>query len=426
MQPDALVIQRVRYYIFLRDVFILALTTFGGPQAHLAHFYKVLVQKRNYLSESELMELNSLCQILPGPASTQTLTAVGFRIGGPSLAYLTLLVWILPAVLIMTAAAIVMASIQQNAWSTEFTRFIQPMAVGFVSYGAYMISLKTVNTKTGVVLLMGSAILSYLFQSPFVLPSLIIAGGVITSVKYKRQPKEEKSRIKVIWSNLILWGSVLIFAAVLGGVTKALPVKLFENFYRNGSLIFGGGQVLAPLLYTEFVETQNEDGEGGKVSALKNRIKKEYAPKPFHHPISHGEFLSGYAIVQALPGPLFSFSAYIGALSSRDYGIGGSILGAFTSAIGIFLPGTFLIFFVIRFWENLKKYRPIRASLEGITAVSAGLVTSSAIIMFQPLENSLLNFGVTVATFCILAFTKVPPPLIILGGLIFGFIVRLI
>lgn len=417
--------RRVRYYIFLRDIFILAFTTFGGPQAHLAHFHKVLVQKRKYLSEDDLMELNSLCQMLPGPASTQTLTAIGFRLGGPNLAYLTLLMWILPAVIIMTLAAIAMASIEEKQWSTEFTRFIQPMAVGFVSYGAYMITLKTVRTKTGITLMILAGVISYFFQTPFIFPLIILVAGLVTSLKFRKQPREENSTAKIKWANFLLWAGVLIFAAVLGGVTKALPVKLFENFYRNGSLVFGGGQVLAPLLYTEFVEPPDKEDGKTKAAELKTRIKRKYAPKPFHHPISHDEFLSGYAVAQALPGPVFAFSAYIGALSSRNYGMGGEILGALMSAIGIFLPGTFLIFFVIRFWESMKKYRGVRASLEGITAASAGLVAASAIIMFQPLENTFLNFAVTIGTFCILAFTKVPSPIIILGGLALGFLVRL-
>lgn len=368
------------------------------------------------------MELNSLCQILPGPASTQTLVSVGFKIGGPNLAYLTLLVWILPAVILMTTAAIVMTSIQEKNWSTEFTRYIQPMAVGFVSYGAYMISLKTVNTKTGIALMIFSAVISYYIQTPYIYPIIIIGAGLVTSMKFRSQPRETKEKLKVNWANLLLWGGVLIFAAALGGITKALPVKLFENFYRNGSLVFGGGQVLAPLLYTEFVELQEEDRN--KVTALRSRLKQKYSPKPYHTPISHDEFLSGYAIAQALPGPVFSFSAYIGALSARSYGIGGEIMGAAMSAIGIFLPGTFLIFFVIRFWDGLKKYRPVRASLEGITAAAAGLVAASAIILFQPLENTFLNFGVTIATFCLLVFTKIPSPLIILGGLILGFVLQ--
>lgn len=346
------------------------------------------------------MEINSLCQILPGPASTQTLIAVGFRIGGPNLAYLTLLVWILPAITFMTAAAIIMSSIQEKNWSIEFTRFIQPMAVGFVSYGAYMISVKTVNTKTGLALMILAAVTSYLIQTPYVFPGILLAAGLVTSLKYKAQPKEEKKKIVVPWANFLLWIGVLVFAAVLGGITKSLPIRLFENFYRNGSLVFGGGQVLTPLLYTEFVQ---------------------YAPK---HYLSSQEFLSGYAVAQSLPGPVFSFSAYIGALAMRDYGVGGEILGGFMASMGIFLPGTFLIFFVIRFWDSLKKYRAVRASLEGITAASAGLVTASAIILFQPLENTFLNFAVTISTFILLAFTKIPSPFIIVGGLLLGLVLR--
>ena len=398
------------------------MTTFGGPQAHLAHFHKILVKKRAYLTEADLMELNSLCQILPGPASTQTLIAVGFKIGGPNLAYLTLLVWILPAVILMTAAAIVMTSIQEKNWSIEFTRYIQPMAVGFVSYGAYIISLKTVNTKTGIALMILAAVISYYIQTPYIYPIIILTAGLVTSMKFRSQPKEAKQKLKVNWANLLLWAGVLIVAATLGGITKALPVKLFENFYRNGSLVFGGGQVLAPLLYTEFVAVPDEDGS--KVGALRSKLKQKYSPKPYHTPISHDEFLSGYAVAQALPGPVFSFSAYIGALSARNYGVGGEILGALTSAIGIFLPGTFMIFFVIRFWDSLKKYRPVRASLEGITAAAAGLVAASAIILFQPLENTWLNFGVTIATFCLLVFTRMPSPLIVVGGLALGFILQ--
>ncbi|MFN3841042.1 MAG: chromate efflux transporter [Cyclobacteriaceae bacterium] len=392
--------QRVRYYIFLRDVLWLALTSFGGPQAHLAHFQRVLVSKRKYLSEADLMELNSLCQILPGPSSTQTLTAVGFKIGGPNLAYLTLLVWALPSVLFMTMMGVLLSNIQEKNWSLEFTRFIQPMAVGFVSYAAYTISLKTIHTKTGIALMIVAALASYFIQTPFVFPVILLVAGLIAALKYKEQPKEAKTKFEIAWANFFLWIGVLLVAAGLGAITGALPIRLFENFYRNGSLIFGGGQVLTPLLYTEFVQ---------------------YAPKQY---LTSQEFLSGYAVVQSLPGPVFSFSAFIGSLSMREYGIAGELAGAFMSAAGIFLPGTFLIFFVIRIWDSLKKYRAIRASLEGITAASAGLVAAAAVILFQPLQNTVLNFGVTIGTFCVLAFTRIPAPFIILLGIILGLVLR--
>jgi chromate transporter len=401
-------ITRVRYYIFLKDVLQLALTTFGGPQAHLAHFQKVLVSKRKYLTEADLMELNSLCQILPGPSSTQLLTALGYKIGGPNLAYLTLLVWILPSVLFMGFTGIFLSTIQEKNWSLEFTRFIQPMAVGFVSYAAYTISLKTVHTKMGLIIMVGSAIVSYFIQTPVVFPAILLLAGFATAFKYRAQPKEEKKKINIQWANFVLWIGVLLVAAGLGGATKARPILLFENFYRNGSLIFGGGQALTPLLYTEFVRKAEE-----------NKRPVEFRKKEY---LNHDEFLSGYAIAQSLPGPVFSFSAFIGSLSMREYGIGGELVGAIMSAAGIFLPGTFLIFFLIRFWDSLKKYRVVRASLEGLTAASAGLVAAAAVILFQPLENTTLNFAFTIGTFAVLAFTRLPAPFIIIGGFLLGLI----
>ncbi len=129
---------------------------------------------------------------MPGPTSTQTLTAIGFKIGGPNLAYLTLLIWILPGVMLMILAAIIMESFQERNISLEFTRFVPAMAVGFVSYAAYTMSVKTIHTRTGIVLMVLAAVLSYFIRSPFFYPASLIIAGVVTAFKYKAQPKEEK------------------------------------------------------------------------------------------------------------------------------------------------------------------------------------------------------------------------------------------
>ncbi len=390
--------RRVRYVIFLRDVFLLTVSAFGGPQAHLTLLLKMMVERRRYLSEKDLIELHALCQILPGPTSTQTITAIGYRIGGPKLAFLTLLVWMLPAVSIMTAVAITLSNLQERELSLAFTRFIQPMAVGFVAYGAYTISQKSVDTKRGVVILLVAAVVSYLVRKPFIFPLLLLLAGFVTAINYKKLLPEEKEKIVVKWGNLTLWIGIFLAAALATGFSRAVPVLLFENFYRNGSLIFGGGQVLIPLLYTEFVD--------------------------FKHYLTSEEFLTGYAVVQAVPGPVFSFSAYIGSLSMRQAGIGGEILGAFVASLGIFLPGTFLIFFLLRFWDSLKKYRVIKASLEGILAASSGMVVAAAFLLFEPLDMSWLNVGFVVGTVLLLKFTKIPAPVIILGGLVAGFLIK--
>lgn len=389
-------IKKIRYIIFLKDVLILSVSAFGGPQAHIAMFIKIMVEKRGYLNEEELIELNALCQILPGPTSTQTITAIGFRIGGANLAYLTLLIWMMPAVTIMTTVAILVNSYQTKNFSLEFTKFIQPMAVGFVSYGAYTIASKVINTKTAGALMALSAIVTYFISKPAALPIVLVFAGTLTAFKYKKQEIEIKEKVKIKWGNFTLWGLVLVSAALLGAFTQDRFVLLFENFYRNGSLIFGGGQVLIPFLNTEFVE--------------------------FKGYLSSEEFLSGLAMVQAVPGPVFSVSSFVGSLSVRDLGIGGQILAGFISACGIFLPGTFLIFFVIRFWDSLKKYRVVRASLEGINAASAGMVAAAAFLLFEPIDNSVINVSVVIGTFLLLTYTKVPPPLIILAGLLAGFI----
>ena len=355
-----------------------------------------MVKGRAYLTEEELMELNALCQILPGPTSTQTITAIGFKIGGPTLAYLTLMVWLTPAFCIMTTAGVLMVHLEQMNKSMDFAKFIQPMAVGFVTYAAYMISKKIVKTYEAGAIMIISAILSFMLKSPYVFPVLLLGSGALTAVKFNEQPKEPDKKLKIEWSNFILWFVLFIVIAIVGHFTKYLPIRLFENFYRNGSLIFGGGQVLIPLLYTEFVE-------------FKSYLTSE-------------EFLTGYALVQAVPGPVFSFTSYIGALSMREYGIGGQILGSFLSTLGIFLPGTLFIFFVIRFWEELKKYRIVRASIEGINAASSGMVIAAAFLLFQPIEANFVNMFMIISTFLVLMFTKIPPPFIILVGLIAGFI----
>ncbi len=388
---------RIRYYIFLKDVLILAVSAFGGPQAHIAMLLKQMVHKRAYLTEAELVELNALCQILPGPTSTQTITAIGFKVGGPNLAYLTLLVWIAPAVIIMTIVGISISYLQQQHISLSFTRYIQPMAVGFMLYGGYKIAMKVIHSKTSVGLATVAAVVSYYLPSPFITPLILLGGGIVTALEFKKHERlQEKKPLGIQWDNFILFISVAFAAAILGGITRWLPMRLFENFYRNGSLIFGGGQVLIPLLFAEFVQF------------------KKYITAP--------EFLSGLAIAQVVPGPVFSFTAFLGALSMRNYGMSGQLLGSFVGTAGIFLPGTFLIFFVYRFWNQLKQYRVIRASLEGINAASTGLIATAAFLLFQPLENNATDVGIVAGTFLLLMFSKIPQPFIILAGLLAGFI----
>lgn len=389
-------VKKVRYYLFLKDTLTLSLTAFGGPQAFLAMLLERMIKLRAYVSEEELWELNALCNMLPGPSSTQLICAIGYRVGGPNLAYLALIVWILPATLLMISAAILIIFLEENTpGALNFARFIQPMAIGFIIFAAQKTIGKMIQTTEAMVLVLMSTFISFFYNSPYIFPLLLIGGGLSTSIKYKKQPKlEQDTELKIQWANFYLWAGTLALAAILGALTKSQSIILFENFYRNGSLIFGGGQVLVPYLYTEFVDF------------------KQY--------LSSEEFLTGYAISQGIPGPTFSISSFVGALSMREFGISGFFVGGFIAAAGIFLPGTFLIFFVIRFWDQLKKYRPVRAALEGINAVSCGMLISAAYLLFEPLEANGINIFFILATYMILQFTKISSPLIIAGGIILG------
>lgn len=395
--------KNIRHIIFLKDVLLLALSAFGGPQAHIALFQKILVKKRAYISEEDLIDLNSFCQILPGPASTQTLTAIGFKIGGPRLAFLTLLVWIFPACTVMTLAAIGITYWVDVETLTRISRYIQPMAVAFVMYAAYRIGLMVVKTKTSYVIFIISAVFCFFVLNPAIFPIVLLLGGLATTFRWKKQEvekKEEKWNIK--WGNLILFVGIFLGSALLGQLTEALPIRLFENFFRNGSLIFGGGDALSAFFYKEFV-------------VFKGLLTKD-------------QLLTGFAIQKTLPGPLFSFSSYVGALAMKNYGLFGLIAGGIIGAAGIFLPGTILIFFLIRIWDKLKQNRVVKASLEGINAASAGVVTATGLVLFWPILDmtfypALTNILVIVATVAVLIFTKIPPPYIILAGLLAGMII---
>ena len=191
------------------------------------------------------------------------------------------------------------------------------------------------------------------------------------------------------------WG-FLVFLAVLGHFTDYFPIRIFENFYRNGSLVFGGGHILAPVLYTEFVE--------------------------FKHLIDSESFLTGMALSQTLPGPVFALTSYLGVLLMKDYGILGELAGSAIGAIGIFLPGTFLIFFVFRIWGQLKQYRFIRASLAGIQAASVGLTLVAVFTFTRPLvvDAQFISLGIVGVAFLLAEKTKIPAILLFSLALLAG------
>lgn len=394
-----------RQLLFVRNVFLFTFTAFGGAQAHLALLLKYFVKDFRFISEEELLELNALAQVLPGPASTQTLVGIAYKVGGLRLALLSFLVWILPSAAVMTFAAISFAKLDQKQKFSEILEYIQPIALGIVAFGAYNLSKRVLVSQVSVFLAVSAVIATLVLRNAYVFPLAILIGGVVSSAL---ETPHEESAIRVrLFSNinrkkLIYFMGVLLLLALLGAIINrtspfSLPIRLFENFYRNGILIFGGGQVLVPLMFTEFVQM------------------KQY--------LHASGFLSGFALQQALPGPTFSFTSYVGALSMKNFGYGmtGQILGGAVAVLGINLPGLLLVLFIVPFWEDLKKIARIKYSLAGINAVSVGFIIAAFILLVQPIGLDFLAIVILISTFLILNFTRISPPFIVLAGILLGY-----
>lgn len=388
---------RVKWTTFLKDVFICSLGSYGGPEAHFGVFTDQMVIKKKYLSEEELVELIALTGILPGPSSTQTIVAIGYKMGGPMLAFLTMLVWALPVLTLMTLLSFLYQFLEGMNLSLDGLRYIGPMAVGFIIVAAYTIGRKVVKDKITVALLLFGAITTYFIREPWVFPMVLIIGGIVSIIASKEKNLWNRVKLDPPWSYLIAFAALAIGGIALAAITGNRIVHLFESFYRYGYLVIGGGQVVVPLMYSELVEVN------------------QY--------MTNQEFLTGFGLVQGLPGPMFSFSAYAGGMAARGGSVLHQVMGAAAGGIGIFLPGILLIYFVYPVWENLKKIKGIKVSLKGITAVAGGLIITAAVVLMQKSGFVIDNIMVTLLTTALLFTKKVPAPLIVVLVLIAGFII---
>lgn len=415
----------IRHIPFLKAVFTHSVTAFGGPQGHYGMMVKTFVKERHDVTEAELLEYNGICQLLPGASSTQVLTLVGYKRGGLPLAVLTLIIWILPACIIMGAFSFLVRYLDKNALHTDIFKFIPPMAVGFLAYAAslsYKVAIH--NTITRAILLVSTVATFLLFKSPWIFPALLVLGGFVTNLSEKRIPQKGNPPKKIKWGNIWIFITIFLVAGLLSETArkKEWPNRsvynLFENMYRNGSLVFGGGQVLIPMMYEQFVE---------RPRALENRP----VPKnPNVVRIEKDDFYTGAGLVRAIPGPTFSIASFMGGVAMKDKGTTMHILGCALASIAIFLPSALMVLFFFPIWNNLKKYAVVYRSMEGINAVVVGIMVASTLFMMKDISIgefrtvSFLNIGVILSTWLLLTYTRIPPPLIVLACLVLGWLLQ--
>ena len=400
MQTQTNTTEKTPWGKFLIDVAVCALGAYGGPEAHYGVFLDQLVVKRGYLTEEEMTELIGLTGILPGPSSTQTIIAIGYRVGGPLLALLTFLVWALPALVMMTALSFLYLWLARVQPSLSILRYVGPMAVGFMLTAGWRIGKKVVTSWLSAALFFAAAVITYFIRTPWIFPTVLIAGGLISIATTKEKDIWNRSEIRPQWGYLIAFALLAIVGILIEVFLKDPIARLFADFYRYGYLVIGGGQVVIPMMYTDLVETAKS--------------------------LSAQEFLTGFGLVQGLPGPMFSFSAFAGGMAANGAGVMRQILGAGAAGIGIFLPGVLLIYFVYPIWEQLKQIRAIKISLKGITAVAGGLIAAAALVLFVKNGFSLDVLIATFATTALLFVRKIPAPLIVALMLIAGAVSQLL
>lgn len=389
--------KEVRWSTFLKDVFICSLGAYGGPEAHYGVFTDQLVIKKKYLTEEELVELVALTGILPGPSSTQTIVAIGHKTGGPLLALFTMLVWAVPVLTVMTLLSFLSQFLDVLNVSQEVLRYIGPMAVGFIIIAAYRIGRKVVTDRITFLLLLAGGITTYFIREPWIYPLVLVLGGVVSVIASREKDLWNRVIINPPWRYLITFGIFAVGSILLAHLWDDRIVHIFESFYRYGYLVIGGGQVVVPLMYSELVEV--------------NRY------------MTNQEFLTGFGLVQGLPGPMFSFSAYAGGMAARGGSVLTQVLGAAAGGIAIFLPGLLLIYFIYPIWEKVKQIKGIKTSLKGVTAVAGGLITVAAVILMQRSGFVIDNILVMLVTVLLLSVKRVPAPLIVLVVLAAGFII---
>lgn len=407
----------LRHIPFLKAVFIYSFTAFGGPQGHMGMMVKTFVQKRKDVTEDELLEFNSFCQMLPGPSSTQTVMLIAMKRGGIPLATITLILWVLPAAFIMGLFSFLICKFNvqllqngRNVALETLFKFIQPMSVGFVVFAAVKMMQTTIRHFATTCIMIGSIVVTVLFKSPWVFPIILITSGTISNFSNKRIPDPHHRPKKINWVNLWTFALIFVVAGVLSELAKiqkwdnAILFHLFENFYRFGTIVFGGGQALLPMMYYQFAG---------------NPDIPQFASK---------DLLTGYGLVQAIPGPVFSICSYEGGMLMGGGSATWQLLGCVIATVAVFLPSTLLLFFFFPIYENLKHHVIIFRALEGINAAIIGIIWASGIVLFKtiaPLELSnfmevIAKLIVVIITFSLLNYSKVPAPWIVIGWLLLG------
>jgi len=375
------------FQVFLK----LGAVSFGGPIAHLGYFRSELVERRRWLDAAAYAQLVALCQLLPGPTSSQVGMAIGLRRAGLAGAAAAWLGFTLPSALLMIAFGYGLHWFGDAA-SAGWLHGLKLAAVAIVAQAVWTMAVSLCPDRPRIAFAVCAAVL-LLFWQTGVAQLIVIAGGALLGrflLSEQQSHANASEHIEQPLSKSFAQTAGAVFLLLLVGLpllarlSASHAVALLDSFYRTGALVFGGGHVVLPLLRAQIV------------------------PPGW---ISDADFLAGYGAAQALPGPLFSFAAYLGnAMQPPPSGIAGAAL----CLVALFLPGFLLVVTALPYWDALQRRTGVRRALQGVNAAVVGILLAA---LFDPIWVSAVqsrgDFAVALAAFALLVFWRLPPVAIV-------------
>ncbi|MGC4087751.1 MAG: chromate efflux transporter [Polyangiaceae bacterium] len=372
--------------------------SFGGPIAHLGYFRGELVEKRKWIDDAAYGDLVALCQFLPGPASSQVVFALGMQRAGLLGALVASACFTLPSALLMIAFAygVSRSDLHASGWVHGLKLAAVPVVAQAVSGMGRKLCADRARVSIGV---LAAAVLLTL-PGAFVQVAVIVAGALAGYGLYRERAEpvaagsdaQALGRPQVAAAGaLALYFALLLVLPILSASADSRSLSLFDSFYRSGALVFGGGHVVLPLLRAELV------------------------PKGW---LSDDQFLAGYGAAQALPGPLFAFSAYLGTVVTKG---SSAWLGGLLALIAIFLPAWLLIGGALPFWHRLREKPWARAALAGANAAVVGVLLAA---LYSPVFTEAVrgprDLAAALLAFCLLEYWKAPPWLVVAAMAVSG------
>jgi chromate transporter len=385
----------------LAEVFVvftrLGLTSFGGPVAHLGYFREAIVQRRGWVDETTYADLVALCQFLPGPASSQVGIALGTARAGIVGGFMAWLGFSLPSALALVAFALGLSAFgnAESGW----LQGLKVVAVAVVAQAVWGMARNLTPDAPRATLAIAAAILLLLWPSAWVQIMVILLGGLVgwrwlgaaagAAATAPGQPIHVPQWLA--WASSILIIAGLLGLPALAAVSGSQGVALFDAFFRAGALVFGGGHVVLPLLEQSVV-----------------------APGW----VSQDQFIAGYGAAQAVPGPLFTFAAFLGASSVLPPN---GLLGASIALVAVFLPSFLLIWAALPLWGRLRSAPAAQAGLRGINAAVVGILLAA---LYSPVITSAIHgpsdVALALAAFAALQLWRVPPWAVVLLAALIG------